>query len=349
MKIVVVGYGLMGERYLKKLLELGVPKQDVYIWDTNPERIAACRREFGIQPPYEARLDAAIIASTPASHHTVIRDLYEHGVRMFLCEKPLAISLEAARQIPNGARVYVGFIARFSDPIRRLVELMQKEGLLLAELALQWYKNRVDDPRPSGGCLTDESTHGEDLARWLIGLTDRIASTTVTAHLPQLRYVNAKNQAEDARHNSHVPMNPNSSALMLTRHSLQSGRVVGVSMYVSFVAAQQSRRVQGVLVNREGVPVKSFDIEFDGYGKDSLLVTTLDTKHEERTAEKVDTILEQLKAFLRVVQDRVFDPRLVTFGSAMVGMQMIELALQSHALGRSCTLEFPEEVVCTPG
>ncbi len=140
---------------------------------------------------YQSGIDAVVVTSPAPVHHEHVRLAAQYG-KPVLCEKPLAMSEDEARdmiQIMKHANLplYVGFTYRFS-PVALDIHRLIREGAIGEPRSLRltyiWdchgkYKHRGDttsglyDRRHArmleGGPMVDCGVHQVDLARWWLG------------------------------------------------------------------------------------------------------------------------------------------------------------------------------------
>ncbi len=133
------------------------------------------------QMALEAELDAVVICSPPCYHHEQTCELVRRGIHV-LCEKPLALTVESAREMQAAAAhagVYFTMASKFRfvpDVIeaRRLVEsgaigdviLFENQFTSLVEMIQRW------NSRPEisgGGVLIDNGTHSLDIMGYFLG------------------------------------------------------------------------------------------------------------------------------------------------------------------------------------
>lgn len=167
------------------------------IADENIERGQHFAARYGVSlyPSYEALLadkpDAVVICSENARHLPLVRLAAAAGVHV-LCEKPLATTIDDAREIVQlcadaGVVLMTAFPMRFSAPAMEvkkqidsgvlgaiyginatnqgsLPELHQKDQLPF--LKRDWF---VDKALSGGGAVADHVVHLTDLLRWYLG------------------------------------------------------------------------------------------------------------------------------------------------------------------------------------
>lgn len=194
-KIGVMGCGVVSEYgHLPPLRDS--PRYDVVsLMDPDEERLEDYQRRFEVRHGFtnqnsffKSGLDAVSICSPAPVHLANIKGCAEHGLAA-LCEKPLAMDADEARQIVDimkGANLplYVGFCYRFSgcaQTIRNLVQdgaIGQVRSLRLIynwdchgkyeqDEAGNWvkYQRRIDRML-EGGPMVDCGVHQIDLAQW---------------------------------------------------------------------------------------------------------------------------------------------------------------------------------------
>src|SRR5512141_851332 len=127
MKFLIAGYGSIGRRHFRNLLELG--ERDILFYRTHhgtlPEAdLEGFRVETDLRSALGQHPDAVIIANPTAAHLEVAVPAAEAGCHLLL-EKPLAHSLEGVQALAaaaerSGARVLVGFQFRFHPVLQTL-------------------------------------------------------------------------------------------------------------------------------------------------------------------------------------------------------------------------------------
>ncbi|MCP5028985.1 MAG: Gfo/Idh/MocA family oxidoreductase [Actinomycetia bacterium] len=139
-------------------------------------------------------LDAVIIASTNESHHPFALEALQRDLHV-LCEKPLALDIEQARELVSvaqrrGATTMVPFTYRFMPTNQWVKRLIDDDYVGRPfHLDLRYftgfardgeYSWRFDRDLAGSGVLGDLGTHWLDLACWLFGDITAISAMSST-------------------------------------------------------------------------------------------------------------------------------------------------------------------------
>jgi myo-inositol 2-dehydrogenase/D-chiro-inositol 1-dehydrogenase len=152
------------------------------VYDVSTERAAAVAGKYGataVGSVAEALegVDAVYIASSTDTHAANLRAAVDAGVAV-LCEKPIDLSLERAREVVayaegKGAKVMVNFNRRFDPDHAELKRIVDADGVGKVELVQLTSRGPAVPPleyvKVSGGQLRDQTVHFFDLARWIAG------------------------------------------------------------------------------------------------------------------------------------------------------------------------------------
>ena len=127
------------------------------------------------------RLDGVSVCTVPSTHRDIVFDLLEAGIHV-LCEKPLAISVDQAKDMTARATemdllLLTAFKFRYFDEVQKAKEIMNSGGLgkiasfrLMfggqIEMAGTWFAQKH---LSGGGILMDNGPHAIDLIRYLFG------------------------------------------------------------------------------------------------------------------------------------------------------------------------------------
>lgn len=126
-------------------------------------------------------LDGVSVCTLPSTHRDIVLDLLERGVNV-LCEKPLAISFEQAREMTAKAQerklvLLTAFKFRFFDEVQKAKEIIASGGLgKIANFRLMFGGQLELDGTwfcqkhlSGGGVVMDNGPHAIDLIRYLFG------------------------------------------------------------------------------------------------------------------------------------------------------------------------------------
>src|SRR5215207_10469024 len=101
LRVAIIGYGYWGSKHVRVLGSM--PGVEVTVVDLDPERRAEAARSFPAARTARSldealhEVDAAVVASPPASHHAIALEAISAGVHC-LVEKPLAVTSAQAEQ-----------------------------------------------------------------------------------------------------------------------------------------------------------------------------------------------------------------------------------------------------------
>ena len=138
------------------------------------------------------RLDLVSIVTPDDSHPADVRAALAAGAHV-LCEKPLAVTVEAARALAKaanaaGLRTKLGFTFRATPTVMRLREIVASGQLGEPQLFTAFQQNgqfldparpfhwKMDPARTGGGAIVEYGVHTLDLARWLMGDVTRVCA-----------------------------------------------------------------------------------------------------------------------------------------------------------------------------
>ena len=183
---VVAGAGRIGSQYIE-ILSSGLPGavlKGCYVQDkAEKERVKqtyGCH-VFNDENEYlgSPDVDAVIIATPSYTHEEMAHKTLDAGKHILL-EKPLALSLQAAQNIVEKARIanlllMPSFPERF-NPVYQRAKALIKDGVLGEIISLNCKRHTKSNHRPewywrnekSGGVIWDLACHDMDLCRWLL-------------------------------------------------------------------------------------------------------------------------------------------------------------------------------------
>jgi predicted dehydrogenase len=185
----VAGAGFLGaQRAAAAMVARGC--RLVAVHDTDGRAAQAVASQHGVRfaPDYEAALgwdavDAVVVATPHADHYEQVRIALEAGKHV-LCEKPLTIRPDQARELAARAdalrlRLGTGLNHRFYPPIRDALALASRWAIgrveavraeighmASPEFLAGWH---TDAARSGGGTLMDNGPHACDLVRRFLG------------------------------------------------------------------------------------------------------------------------------------------------------------------------------------
>ena len=178
----VIGTGGMGSRHVLNLQRYVKGANVVAVYDLDQVRAKQIAEECGARafsdPVHliqNASVDAVVIASPDTTHAEFVHACLR-ARKPVLCEKPLAITAEAALNIFEeeqalGQRlIAVGFMRRF-DPQHVTVHQLVEAGEIGRPILFKGvHRNPVILPYLLGGSVvTNSAIHDIDSARWLLG------------------------------------------------------------------------------------------------------------------------------------------------------------------------------------
>jgi predicted dehydrogenase len=351
--ILVVGAGQMGQKaYIKNLLELGFEERQIIVVDINPEKLNQVKAQWpaivcgqDIASVLREDTAVAIIATSTPSHHRVIAQVAEAGIKHIFCEKPLGIDVAAADAIRNtiaktGAVVYAAFLINFSSVLDVLTKMMHERNLVLVEAHVQWGKNRFGDMRPCSGDLEDETVHGINVVHMLAGINQQVKVIDVSGRLTHMDFVNQSAQEKAHEMDPSFPMMVNSSTFIMESIRTDHG-IVTSSVCSSFVMGFQTRNIRCLLAHADNPsnPVAYVSMDFDVRQPnetvmDVLNITDIQTnKVHEPIILTCNKIKVETEAFLEVAVGGKVDERLTTYSMARQAVKFSDAVLRSHEAG----------------
>jgi predicted dehydrogenase len=137
--VAVIGSGYWGPNLIRNLVEM--PETNlVAVADLRPDRLAHIQARYpsvrvtdDYWELFSMSLDAAVVATPPATHFRIARDCLEHGLHL-LVEKPLALSSGDALKLIEIAEsrnltLMVGHTFEYNAAVRALKELIDSGEL----------------------------------------------------------------------------------------------------------------------------------------------------------------------------------------------------------------------------
>ena len=186
-RIGIVGCGQMGRWHLDaykrntKVQVVGFADTDLAKARKFAEEVKARAYESHREMVAKEKLDGISLCTVPSTHRDIALDLLEAGVHV-LCEKPLAVSGDQAREMVAKAQqknrlLLTAFKFRFFEEVIKARELIQGGTLgricnfrLMfggyINMAGTWYARH---DLAGGGIIMDNGPHAADLIRYLLG------------------------------------------------------------------------------------------------------------------------------------------------------------------------------------
>lgn len=180
-RFALLGAGFIGSVHAKNLAE-NPDVAFVNVYDVSTQRAQDIAAKYGakaVDSVDEALqgVDAVFIASSTNTHAANLKAAVDAGVAA-LCEKPIDLSLDRAREIvayaeAKGAKVMMNFNRRFDPDHAELKRIVDGGGVGTVELVQMTSRGPAVPPleyvKVSGGQMRDQTVHFFDLARWIVG------------------------------------------------------------------------------------------------------------------------------------------------------------------------------------
>lgn len=182
LKVGLIGLGNMGRNHLR-ILSMLKGFELAFVADANAQVAARAGEAHGIPGVVDptqllAGVDAVVICTPTVTHAHYIRLAAAHVKNIFV-EKPLAGTLEEARDIAafakdNDLNIQVGFIERFNPAVQSLKTVLDKTEQVIS---LDFTRtNKVSSRITDVDVITDLMVHDIDLALHLNGPARSVAA-----------------------------------------------------------------------------------------------------------------------------------------------------------------------------
>jgi len=171
MKVGMIGLGDIAEKAYLPILGVN-PNIELHIATRNPEHLDQIARQYRIANRYSdvqsllaAGLEVAFVHAATEAHATIVEQLLEAGVHVYV-DKPISFSLQESAHLVQLARekqriLMVGFNRRFAPMIRALKEQAPANLIVMQ-------KNRVGQPGNPTTFILDDFIHVVDTLRFLL-------------------------------------------------------------------------------------------------------------------------------------------------------------------------------------
>jgi len=184
LSVAILGCGGIANAYAQALQQISGVRVAAVV-DPDDAARAAFAESTGAQPFVDAAempdCDTALVLTPPSTHEQLTTSLLQRGMHV-LCEKPLAVSLDAAGRMLAAARgadrrLMMGSKFRYTPDVTEARALLDREVCGDIVLYENVFCSHVDmtqrwNSRPDvsgGGVLIDNGCHSVDLARYLLG------------------------------------------------------------------------------------------------------------------------------------------------------------------------------------
>ena len=203
----VIGLGRLGSSYAKYLNGRIEGAHLVAVSDVNEVAAARLGAELGVSKQYgryqdliaDKEVEGVVIVSPTSTHREIVLEAAKSGKAIF-CEKPLSISLEAAREMLRvveqaGVFFQMGFMRRFDKGYvaakRKIEEGVIGTPVLFKSSSRDPFRPSLEylDPAHSGGLFVDCGIHDLDLARWYMGEIESVYSIGGTLAYPEMKEI----------------------------------------------------------------------------------------------------------------------------------------------------------------
>jgi len=192
-RVGVIGIGNMGTHHIKYLSAAEVEGATLTaICDVNPDRLSQAQAKPDVarfnshrEMFNSGQIDAVIIATPHYDHAPIAMDAFSKNIHV-LCEKPLAVSVNAARKLNDAAakHPHLQFGIMFNQRSRKIFQKLREliaEGELgeisrITWLITDWFRTwtyyasggwRATWAGEGGGVLINQGPHNLDLIQWI--------------------------------------------------------------------------------------------------------------------------------------------------------------------------------------
>lgn len=197
----IIGFGNMGQKVAERVREITwYDAQIIAVCEPSKENRQIARHRFGLRATdnteelFKLNFDFVVISSTSAAHAEQAKLAAKAGCDIF-CEKPIALTLEAADEMIEAAEAagvitVVNYISRFNEAYIAIKNLIDN-GTVGRVLGATHTRIRgyglhaagarhpaVIVPEKSGGWAVHHACHDIDLLYWLCGPIHKVYGVT---------------------------------------------------------------------------------------------------------------------------------------------------------------------------
>lgn len=200
-RVALVGCGRISQKHFDALR--GVDQLElVSVCDVVDDRMRGASEREGVrgfrsysEMLREVESDLVVIA-TPSGLHSEHGSIAAQSGRHVVCEKPMAITLEAADRLltacdQNGVHLFVVKQNRLNPSVQLLKRAIEKGRfgrIYMVNATVRWTRPQeyYDQARWrgtwefDGGAFMNQASHYIDLVQWLVGPVDRVMAQTAT-------------------------------------------------------------------------------------------------------------------------------------------------------------------------
>ena len=203
----VIGLGRLGSSYARYFTGRIAGAALVAVSDVNESAATSLAAELGVSKRYgryqdliaDKDVEGVVIVSPTSTHREIVLEAAKRGKAIF-CEKPLSISLDAAREMlrvieETGVFFQMGFMRRFDKGYvaakRKIEEGVIGTPVVFKSSSRDPYRPSLEylDPAHSGGLFIDCGIHDLDLARWYMGEIASVYSIGGTLAYPEMKEI----------------------------------------------------------------------------------------------------------------------------------------------------------------
>jgi inositol 2-dehydrogenase len=202
-----IGLGRLGRVYAQDLAQRVPNARLVAVADQKSELAEQFARDFDVPKWYKSHqellsdqdVEAVAVVTSTSTHKEVVLDAVRNGKAVF-CEKPIAMSLEEAREMLEtveaaGVFFQPGFQRRFDAgyvAAKKQIEAgVIGTPVVLTSTSRDPFRPPLEfcDPKVSGGLIADMGVHDFDVARMYMGDVKSVCAIGCTLAYPEMKSV----------------------------------------------------------------------------------------------------------------------------------------------------------------
>jgi inositol 2-dehydrogenase len=202
-----IGLGRLGRVYAQDLAQRVPNARLVAVADQKAELAEQFARDFDVPKWYRSHqelladkdVEAVAVVTSTSTHKEVVLDAVRNGKAVF-CEKPIAMSLEEAREMLEtveaaGVFFQPGFQRRFDAgyvAAKKQIETgVIGTPVVLTSTSRDPFRPPLEfcDPKVSGGLIADMGVHDFDVARMYMGDVKSVCAIGCTLAYPEMKTV----------------------------------------------------------------------------------------------------------------------------------------------------------------